>query len=604
MKKLLLIALLLLALVFAAVACDKAPAGEETTFADTTAEVTTEAPTQEAPTEAPTETPTEETPTEDVTTEAPTEEVTTETPDEDPTEVPTEKPTETPTETLTETPTEPEPEETVDPLREDYDMNVNDKAVEFSAAGYPGKVIQLMNFDNSVLLGNFDLSGYAAMIVVYGSDGGAMLGDAGSQVVLTANGAVSNNNNSPREDAIILASAPLSNPTAAWYSGDREAVITLDTDYSGPVYISHKMASRDGIAVSAIILVKKDPADLPSDPTDPTVFENRVGESFQSSFSFDKSSTINIWFWADSFSNGFNALFAKGTKDTGRHFEVYTEVGTLKLYAPAANGGNPISLNLNLNNYTGQWHMLTLVHDGDQLRVYMDTVHLYTATIDFTIETGEDPLFIGQIVEGGMEFIGSIGVLDLQDEVMTDDTIAKAYTSVMGKLPEVGNDTPALSGNDVGTSFQSDFAFAEGTSINLWFNPKGFGDFAILLAKSTKSTNRHFEIYCQGSRVLFYAPAANGNNPIDLNLDLADCVGSWHMLTLVHTEGQIKVYLDGTLCHTADGSFALEAGEDTFYYGQLVEGGFVFNGQIVEGELLNEALTDEAVAARYQAVMG
>ena len=248
--------------------------------------------------------------------------------------------------------------------------------------------------------------------------------------------------------------------------------------------------------------------------------------------------------------------------------------------------------------------MLTLVHDGGQLRVYMDTVHLYTATVDFTIETGEDPLFIGQIVEGGMEFIGSIGVLDLQGEVMTDDQITEAYTSVMGKLPESGNDTPALSGNDVGTSFQSDFDFGEGTSINLWFNPQGFGDFGILLAKSTKNTNRHFEIYCQGSRVLLYAPAANGNNPIDLNLDLANCVGGWHMLTLVHTEGQIKVYLDGTLCHTADGSFTLESGEDTCYYGQLVEGGFVFNGQIVKGELLNEALIDEAVAARYQTVMG
>ncbi|MBR5124597.1 MAG: hypothetical protein IKU90_05640, partial [Clostridia bacterium] len=570
---------------------------------------TTEAPTQDAATEAPTEeTPTEdittEAPTEDVTTEAPTEDVTTEAPTEVPTEKPTETPTEKPTETSTETPTEPEPEETVDPLREDYDMNANDKAVEFGAAGYPGKVIQLMNYDNGVLLGDFDLSLYAAMIVVYGSDSGAMLGDVGSQVVLTANGSVSKNDNSPREDAVILASAPLSNPTAGWYRGDREAVITLDTDYSGPVYICHKMASSDGIAVSAIILVKKDPADLPSDPTDPTVFENRVGESFQSDFSFDQSSSINIWFWADSFSNGFNALFAKGTKDTGRHFEVYAEVGNLKLYAPAANGGNPISLNLNLNNYTGQWHMLTLVHDGGQLRVYMDAVHLYTATIDFTIETGEDPLFIGQIVEGGMEFIGSIGVLDLQDAVMTDDQIVKAYTSVMGKLPETGNDTPTLSGNDVGTSFQSDFDFGDGTSINLWVNAKSFGDFGILLAKSTKNTNRHFEIYCQGSRVLFYAPAANGNNPIDLNLDLADCVGGWHMLTLVHTEGQIKVYLDGTLCHTADGNFALEAGEDTCYYGQLVESGFVFNGQIVQGELLNEALTDDAVASRYQAVMG
>ena len=56
MKKLLVIAILMLALVFTVVACDKTPAGTDTTAADTTA--------AETPTEAPTEEPTEETPTE------------------------------------------------------------------------------------------------------------------------------------------------------------------------------------------------------------------------------------------------------------------------------------------------------------------------------------------------------------------------------------------------------------------------------------------------------------------------------------------------------------------------------------------------------------
>ena len=104
MKKLLLIAILMLALVFTIVACDKTPAGTDTTVDDTTVETPTEAPTAEATTEAPTaeattEAPTEEEPTEEVTTEAPTEEVTT--------EAPTEKPTETPTETPTEPPVDP-----------------------------------------------------------------------------------------------------------------------------------------------------------------------------------------------------------------------------------------------------------------------------------------------------------------------------------------------------------------------------------------------------------------------------------------------------------------------------------------------------------------
>ena len=64
MKKLVLLAVLLLALVFTAVACDKTNSGDDTTVADTTVETpteesTTEAPTEEATTEAPTEAPSE-----------------------------------------------------------------------------------------------------------------------------------------------------------------------------------------------------------------------------------------------------------------------------------------------------------------------------------------------------------------------------------------------------------------------------------------------------------------------------------------------------------------------------------------------------------------
>ena len=90
MKKLLLIAILMLALVFTVVACNNDPVVDDTT-ADTTAEAPTEAPTEDAATEEPTEEATTEEPTEEATTEeVTTEEATTE-------EATTEEPTEAPT---------------------------------------------------------------------------------------------------------------------------------------------------------------------------------------------------------------------------------------------------------------------------------------------------------------------------------------------------------------------------------------------------------------------------------------------------------------------------------------------------------------------------
>ena len=69
MKKLLVIAILMLALVFTVVACNNEPVVDDTTAADTTAETPTEAPSEDATTEEAT---TEEATTEEVTTEEPT----------------------------------------------------------------------------------------------------------------------------------------------------------------------------------------------------------------------------------------------------------------------------------------------------------------------------------------------------------------------------------------------------------------------------------------------------------------------------------------------------------------------------------------------------
>ena len=104
MKKLLLIAILMLALVFTIVACNDQPAGDDTTVNDTTVETPTDAPTEE-PTEEPTDAPTEEP------TDAPTEE-----PTDAPTEEPTDAPTEEPTDAPTEEPTEPETADPADPV--------------------------------------------------------------------------------------------------------------------------------------------------------------------------------------------------------------------------------------------------------------------------------------------------------------------------------------------------------------------------------------------------------------------------------------------------------------------------------------------------------
>lgn len=157
------------------------------------------------------------------------------------------------------------------------DIATLEGAVEFGAAGYTGKVLQLFNYGNSVKLGDIDLSKYSSVVITYGCDGGATLGDTGCELVLTQNGPVANADNSAKDDAIVIASGKLTNPTAGWAGGSRECVIALDTDYNGPVYLCHKMGEGNGIAVDSIKFIAKTASEGGEDtPDDQPVYEDKV----------------------------------------------------------------------------------------------------------------------------------------------------------------------------------------------------------------------------------------------------------------------------------------------------------------------------------------
>ena len=149
---------------------------------------------------------------------------------------------------------EPAPEE---PATMTLDLTMYAEAVDFAAAGYTGKVLQLFNYGNAVCLGDADMGGIAQVIITYGCDGGAMLGDVGSELVLTKNGAVADANNAPIDTAEIIGKVTLTNPEQGWAAGSREAVIEIDSDYVGPVYLCHNMKDGNGVAVSSIVLVFK-----------------------------------------------------------------------------------------------------------------------------------------------------------------------------------------------------------------------------------------------------------------------------------------------------------------------------------------------------------
>ena len=240
MKKYLLLALLVLALVVTAVACDKTP----DTSADTTAP-TTEAPTEEA-TEAPTEEPTA----------APTEEAT---------EAPTEEPTEAPTEEVT------EPEA---PRYDDYAPSIHDwtvsghrPAIQDSSEGMVaagGLEYGALLHQGAIGLGEIDLSKYDKVIVYCGCDAsdvtqGRYDANANNRIIISK--VDTNGTMSPAEEDII---ASVTYTLHGW-APEAVEIDLSGIDYNGPVYVTYDTLPGTFMLVGSIEFIG---AELPA-PAEP-----------------------------------------------------------------------------------------------------------------------------------------------------------------------------------------------------------------------------------------------------------------------------------------------------------------------------------------------
>lgn len=305
-------------------------------------------------------------------------------------------------------------------------------------------------------------------------------------------------------------------------------------------------------------------------------------------YTFGEGKSITMWVNGKA-SDGFNVLIAKGPKTNG-HFELYTRSGQLYFYAPEV---GDYDLGFNMNTLENGWHQLAFVWSNGSITVFADGKAVGGCKAAGSVSEITENMTFGGQTDGSMAFGATLDTVRLYERALTAEELAS--------ISKHGSAYAVAEGNDIGKAQKTDFDFGDGSTVNLWFNANSIpSNFAILFAKGTKATNRHFEIYTEAGQLRLYAPTANGGNPYFLQVDMRSYVGGWHMLTIVHTDGKLEVYMDGTHLQSIAADFTLQSGGDTCHYGRLVEGGFDFDGKITEGELLNEVLSPEAIMARYE----
>ncbi len=116
-----------------------------------------------------------------------------------------------------------------------------------------------------IYLGNFDLSKYEKAVINVGSSANAVFNNSSGKAYLaiTSNGPVASGNKTegitPIESAQIIGKAELTAPPGRWGSGEQIVTISLDTDYSGDVYLAYGPIVRDnnGAPVVDSLVVSK-----------------------------------------------------------------------------------------------------------------------------------------------------------------------------------------------------------------------------------------------------------------------------------------------------------------------------------------------------------
>ena len=303
-------------------------------------------------------------------------------------------------------------------------------------------------------------------------------------------------------------------------------------------------------------------------------------------FSFPDNSTVTIMI-NGKVGNGYNLLIAKGPKASG-HFEFYTNSGRLFMYAPDI---GDIDLKYNVNNGPDGWHQLAFIRENGMLTVYDGGVAVSKITLRGTVAAKTDTLSIGALNDGSLPYAGNIDSVCIYERALSPGDLIKYEPDSEPRI-NVG-------GNEAGTKFSSGFSLPEGSAINLWFNKESAeSDFAILFAKGRKTSDKHFEIYTERGLLCFYAPVESVGS-VSLKADLNAYIGSWHMLTVVHTEHTLDAYIDGLPVSSAAVDWAAAEGTDTCYCGRLVEGGFDFPGSIAECSFIDHLPGADEITELY-----
>ena len=397
---------------------------------------------------------------------------------------------------------------------------------------------------------------------------------------------------------------------------------------------------------------------------EPTYLEmvgiSEVGTVIEDSdFCFADDTAIQFWFNAKTFTQNqqFEYILSRGTKGQAGHFQIYTRNGNLEFYGENQDSTTSVLTNANyvkvcLSEFTGGWHMLTMVNKDSKFLFYVDgelvssvdssSYKPYATAMDLIVGKYGTTAFSGTMLDFELlptapdaagvkaeydKVVANLKVATLADSLYTEldfeDPVdgvfttkginKKTYTLTGAAI----HTSRGIDGYGLATNLQAvgwattealDYTFNNGHSISMWIH----GDVLVpgtktlanvLLAKGPKASG-HFEFYVKGGGGNVVYMYGNDIGDISLNLNISELHGGWHHLAFVWDGNVVKSYVDGTLKATsATISGTVAKTTNPIYVGNFNNTTVPFlNGTIDEVQLYTKALSEEDLKALISAV--
>ena len=139
-----------------------------------------------------------------------------------------------------------------------------------------------------------------------------------------------------------------------------------------------------------------------------------------------KDSVISFWVKTGEFGD-FNVFLSKGEKVSG-HFEIYTNMGQLKLYITDVCDN---SFNIDMKKYSGEWIHMCFVCDGSTMSCYINGVKEGSVKITKELKNFDFKLYLGSLPGGQFRTDGVFDELILLRTSEGEDLVKDLYEKTL-----------------------------------------------------------------------------------------------------------------------------------------------------------------------------